>query len=83
MKLTTGVKLAFPSVGRLNFFYAYRPKALVDETTNATIAPGVTPTAQADPIKINGFRAAHAQAHEEALRKTAKQMGGYSCGKTT
>ena len=75
MRLTTGGKLFFPSVGRSNFLYAYRPNALVDETANATIAPGVTPTAQADLVNINDFHVAHAHAHEGALRKTAKQMG--------
>ena len=33
------------------------------------------PTAQADPVDINEFHIAHANAHEGALRKTAKQMG--------
>ena len=39
----TGEMLFFPSAGRLNFLYAYRPKALVDETASATIAPGLMP----------------------------------------
>ena len=75
VKLTTAVKTFFPLIGRLNFIYAYRPNVLVDETANATIAPGVTPTAQAHPVNINDFHVAHAHAHEGALRKTAKQMG--------
>ena len=36
----TWEKLFFPSVGRLNFFHAYLPNALLDETSNATTAPG-------------------------------------------
>ena len=73
--ITTGEKLFFPSVGRLNFLYAYRPNALVDETANATIAPGPMPRNHDTPTDINVFHVAHAHAHEGALRKTAKQMG--------
>ena len=43
VKLTTGGKLFFPFVGRLDFLYAYRPNAFVDETANAKILPGLTP----------------------------------------
>ena len=75
MKITTGGKVFFPSVGRLNVLYAYHPNALVDETANPTFAPGVAPTAQTDPVNINDFLVAHAHAHEGALRKTAKQVG--------
>ena len=72
---STGDTLFFPSVGRLNFLYAYRPGTLVDETANATIAPGLSPSNRDTPININDFHVAHAHAHEGALRKTAKQMG--------
>ena len=71
----TGEKLFFSSVGRLNFLYAYRPNALVDQTANATIAPGPMPNNHDTPTDINDFHVAHAHAHEGALRKTAKQMG--------
>ena len=64
----------FPSVGRLNFMYAYRPGILVDETVNATIAPVPTPSNHDTPVDINDFHVAHARAHEGALRKTAKKM---------
>ena len=66
VKLNTGGKLFFPSIGRLNFLYAYRPNALVDQTANASIAPCVTPTGQADPVNINDFHVAHAHTHEGA-----------------
>ena len=72
---STGDTLFFPSVGRLNFLYAYRPGMLVDETANATIAPGLTPSNLDTPVDINDFHVAHAHAHEGALRNTAKQMG--------
>ena len=75
MFLSTGDTLFFPSVGRLNLLYAYRPGMLVDENTNGTIAPGLTPSNRDTPVDINDFHVAHAHAHEEALRKTAKQMG--------
>ena len=39
----TGEKLFLPSEGRLKFLYAYSPNALVDETANGTIAPGLMP----------------------------------------
>ena len=41
------------------------PGALNDENPNDVIAP----------VDINAFHAAHAHAHEGALRKTAKQIG--------
>ena len=72
---STGDALFFPSVGRLYFLYAYRPRMLVDETTNAIIAPGPTPSNRDTPVGINGFHVAHAHVHEGAPRKTAKQMG--------
>ena len=72
---STGDTLFFPSVGRLNFLYAYRPGMLVDETANATTAPGLSPSNRDTPVDINDFRVAHAHVHEGALRKTAKQMG--------
>ena len=71
----TGEKPFFPSVGRLNFLYAYRPNALVGETANnATFAPGPMPQNADTPTNINDFLVAHAHAHDGALRKTAKQM---------
>ena len=70
-----------PSVGRLSFLYAYRPNALVDETTSATIAPGPMPNNRDTPTDINDFHVAHAHAHEGALRKNAKQMGVTFIGK--
>ena len=75
VKFKTGETLFFPSVGRLNFLYAYRPGALNDENVNAVIAPGPEPSNRGTPVDINAFHAAHAHAHEGALRKTAKQMG--------
>ena len=78
----TGEKLFFPSVGRLNFLCAYHPNALVDETANATIAPGPMPNNRDTPTNINDFHVAHAHAHEGALRKTAKQIGVTLVGKT-
>ena len=75
VKLRTGETLFFPSVGRVNFLYAYRPGALDDENSNAVIAAGPEPNNRGTPIDINAFNAAHAHAHERALRKTAKQMG--------
>ena len=72
---STGDTLFFPSVGRPNFLYAYRPGMLVDETANATIGPGLSPSNRDTPVDINAFYVAHAHAHEVALRKTAKQMG--------
>ena len=67
----------FPSVGRLNSLYAYRPGMLVDETANATIAPGPGPARRNrdTPLDINDFHVAHAHAHEGAQRKAAKQLG--------
>ena len=62
---STGNTLCFPSVGILNFLYAYRPRMRVNETANATIVSGPTPS----------NRDSSAHAHEGALRKTAKQMG--------
>ena len=73
--LSTGDTLFFPPVERLNFLYAYRPGMLFDETANATIAPGLSPSNRDTPVDINDFHVAHAHAHEGALRKTAKQMG--------
>ena len=75
VKFKTGETLFFPSVGRLNFLYAYRPGALNDENANAVIAPGPEPSNRGTSVDINAFHAAHAHAHEGALRKTAKQMG--------
>ena len=72
---STGDTLLFPSVGRLNFLYAYRPGLLFDETANATIAPGLSLSNRDTPVGINDFHLAHAHAHGGALRKTAKQMG--------
>ena len=47
---------------------------LVDETANATIAPGLTPSNRDTLVGINDFHVAHAHVHEGALRKTAKKM---------
>ena len=72
----------FPSLGRLNFLYAYRPNSFVDETANnATIAPGPMSKKHDTPTDINDFHVAHADVHEGALRKTAKQMGITLVGK--
>ena len=73
--VSTGDTLFFPSVERINFLCAYRTGMLVDEATNATIAPGLTPNNRETPVDINGFHVTHAHAHEGALRKMAKQMG--------
>ena len=75
MFFSTSDTLFFPSVGKTNFLYAYCPGMLVDETANATIAPGPTPSSRNIPVGINNFHVAHVHAHEGALRKTAKQMG--------
>ena len=75
IKFETGETLFFPSVGRLNFLYAYRPGALIGENVNAVIAPGLGPSNRDTPVDINTFHAAHAHAHEGVLRKTTKQMG--------
>ena len=40
VKFSIGETLDFPSVGRLNFLYAYRPGARNNENTNAVIASG-------------------------------------------
>ena len=53
----------------------HRPGMRVDETDNATIAPGPTPSNRDTPDDINTFHVAHAHALEEALRKTTKQIG--------
>ena len=50
------------------------PGALNDENPNAVIAPGPEPSNRGAPVDINAFHAAHAHAHEGALRKTAKQI---------
>ena len=42
VKFKTGETLFFPSVGRLNVLYAYRPGALIDENANALIAPDLS-----------------------------------------
>ena len=81
MFLSAGDTLFFPSVGRLNFLSAYRPGMLFDETANANIVPGLSPSNRDTPVDINDFHVAHAHAHEGALRKTAKQMGVTLVGK--
>ena len=53
----------------------------VDETANATIAPGLTPSNRDTPVDINDFHVAHAHVHEGALHKTTKQMGATLEGK--
>ena len=75
VKFKTGETLFFLSIGRLNFLYEYHPGALNDENANAVIAPGPEPSNRGTPVDINAFHGAHANAHEGALRKTAKQMG--------
>ena len=72
IKFKTGETLLFPSVGRLNFLYAYRPGTLNNENANAIIARGPEPSNRGTPVDINAFHAAHVHAHEEALRRTAK-----------
>ena len=47
---STGDTLFFPSAGSLNFLYAYRPGMLVDETANATVALGSTPSNRDTPL---------------------------------
>ena len=76
VKFKTGETLFFPSVGGLKFLYAYRPGgALNDENVHAVTAPGTEPSNQGTPVDFNLFHAAHAHAHERALRKTVRQMG--------
>ena len=75
LNLSSGEILFFSSVGRLNFLYAYRPSALVDESASAVITPGPMPNNRDTPIDNNTFHVARAYAHEGALRKTAKQLG--------
>ena len=70
----TGEELSFPSVERIDFFYAYRENVLIDETANATVAPGPMPNNHDTLNDINDFHVAHAHDHEGALHKTAKQM---------
>ena len=48
---------------------------LVDETTDSTIATGLTRSNRDTPVDINDFYVAHALTHGGALRKTTKQMG--------
>ena len=75
MFFSTGDTLFFPYVGRLNLLYAYHPGMLVDETANATIEPGPTPSNRDTPVDINDFHVAHSHSHGGALRKMAKQRG--------
>ena len=75
VKFKTGETIFFPSVGGLNFRYAYRPGALNDENVNAVIAPAPKPSNRGTQVDINAFHTAHAHAHNGALRKTAKPMG--------
>ena len=75
VKFKTGETLFFPSAGRLNFLYSYRPGALNDENANAVIAPVPGLRNRGTPVDINAFHVAHVHAHEGALRKTTKQMG--------
>ena len=77
----TGEKLFFPSLGRLDFFYTYRPKKLVVEAVNATIVPGPMPSNRDIPTGTNDFHITHAFAQEGVLRKTAKQIGVILVGK--
>ena len=60
MFFTTAETLFPPSVGRLNFLYAYRPGMLFDETANAIIAPRPTPTNRNTIVNIHDFHVAHA-----------------------
>ena len=50
------------------------PGALNDENPNDVVAPGPEPSNRGAPVDINAFHAAHAHAHEGALRKMAKQI---------
>ena len=74
VKLNTGETIFFPSFERLNFLYAYRPGTLNEENASAVISHGPEPSNRGTSVDINAFHAAHAHAHEGALRKTAKQM---------
>ena len=62
----TGETLFSPSFGRPNFLYDYSPGMLVDETANAVIAPGPTPSNHGTHTNINVSHVAHAHAHEGA-----------------
>ena len=46
---------------------------LVDETANATIAPGPTPSNRDTPVDVNDVYVAEAHTHEGVLRKTASR----------
>ena len=59
----------------MNFLYAYRTGAFMDESVNAVIAPGPMPNNRDTPSNIDNFLVVHVHAHEGALRKTAKQLG--------
>ena len=67
VKFKSGETLFSPSVGKLNFLYAYRPGALNDEIAKAVIASGSEPSNRGTTVDIN--------AREGALRKTAKETG--------
>ena len=77
----TGEKVFFPSVGRFNFLYAYRPNALVDETANVAMPPGLIPNNRNIPSDIDDFHVVYNHAQEGALRKTVKQIGVTFVGK--
>ena len=71
---STGETLFFPSVGRLNFLYVYRPGMLVEETDNATIAPGLSPSNRDTPVGINDFHVAHDHATRERYARRPSKL---------
>ena len=80
---STGDTLFLPSLRRLNFLYAYRPGMLVDETANATIAPGLTLSNRDTPVDINDFHVAHAHACPlGGATQNGQANGRYPRGKT-
>lgn len=72
MFFSTSETLFFPPVQRIKSLYAYRPDMFVDETANAAIAPGPTPSeGEMHTFIIKDFHVAIAYAHEGALLETA------------
>lgn len=59
-------KIFFPPIERLNFLWAYCPNTLVDETANATIAPGPMSSNHVTPVDINDIYVTCAHAHQGA-----------------
>ena len=77
IKVKTGETILFPSVGRLNALYAYRPGALIDENANAVIAPGSEPSSWGTPVDIN----AHAHASRGSPAQDGQVDGRHSQGR--